>query len=79
MSFAREQGLPPPDLEPLLIANTSLPLVWREHYVAAVLAALDSTVASALANKGFEIVVLGAPPSWSESTAALARLLGRSA
>ena len=80
LEFAGSWNLPSPDGESLSIADQRLPLVWRDHYVAAVLAAPGETVTAALSNKGFELVVLGSNASaWQDSTTVLARLLGRPA
>ncbi len=77
--FARARELPSPDSEPLVIAATSVAIVWRDHYVAA-LFELDAALVAALETKGFEVVVLGAnEAAWAEPTATLATLLGRSA
>jgi hypothetical protein len=57
-----------------------MPLVWRDHYGVAVLAAPELSVASALAGKGFELVVLGTKSAdWPARIEYLAKLLGRSA
>lgn len=80
LSFARAQNIPPPDPNPLEIAKIVLPLVWRDHYVAAALAAPEASVAAALASQGFEFRVLGDDATkWTDTTANLAKLLGRSA
>jgi len=78
-NFARELELPPTDSEPLVIDGQAVVLMWRDHYVAAVIADRNDLVAK-LANKGFEVVVLGEDAgSWAEPTSALSKLLGRSA
>jgi hypothetical protein len=61
------------------VDSQAVTLVWRSHYVAA-LFEQDNALASKLDNKGFAVVVLGkSEAQWTESTAALARLLGRTA
>jgi hypothetical protein len=78
-AYAHGRELPPPDTEPLVIEGQSVPLVWRDHYVAAILSA-SKPLADELANKGFEVVVLGDDAAaWAESTSVLAKLLGRPA
>lgn len=80
LALARSRNLPSPDAEPLAVAGQSLPLVWRDHYVAAVFEPPNAAVAAALASKGFECAVLGADASaWNTSFASLAQLLGRPA
>jgi hypothetical protein len=78
-TYARPRELPSPDLEPLVIDEHVIALVWRTHYVAA-LFETNSALEAKLEDKGFELVVLGdSEPSWDESTTTLAKLLGRSA
>jgi hypothetical protein len=78
LAYATALELPQPDAEPIRINETAIPLVWRGHYVAALLTG-DDMVATELEAKGFAVCVLGEDDaSWKESTAALAKLLGRS-
>lgn len=76
LAYARQQALPAPDSEPLTIDKHMVHLVWRGHYVAALLTA-SSAVTSQLERKGFDVVVLGEQEaSWAEVTPKLAKLLG---
>ena len=55
-----------------------IPLVWREHYVAVLLAA-DQPVTGGLEGKGFEVLVFPkSEADWPGSFARLAAALGRS-
>jgi len=47
-----------PDAEPLLVEGRTISLVWRSHYVAAVMEGGDPGVARALEDRGFLIVAL---------------------
>jgi hypothetical protein len=79
LSVVRAAGLPGPDLEPLSVDGRAVSLVWRAHYVAALLEP-DPPFSTKLEDKGFAVVVLGADSdARAESIAALAKLLGRSA
>ena len=70
-------GLPRPDSEPLTLAERSLPLVWRAHYVAAVLGAPAGGLEEALDARGFSLVVVGADEAtWDEGIQRLGRALG---
>ena len=77
LAYARQTELPAPDTSPLVVDTSLVPLVWRNHYVAAVIDALPALVTQ-LEDKGFAVVVLGSSAAtWAEATAALAKLLGR--
>ncbi|WP_433704187.1 DEAD/DEAH box helicase [Paraburkholderia sacchari] len=77
LAYASSCGIPSPDLEPLLVNEQSVALVWRDHYVAALLAN-DSSLSAKLEDKGFEVVMLGeSETGWSGPTALLSTLLGR--
>ena len=79
LAYAHGRGLPPPDEEPLTIDGKTVALVWRDHYVAA-LVANNSALSAKLEDKGFDVVVLGEIDAvWGEPTSALAKLLGRPA
>ena len=69
--------LPRPDPRPMIVAGASFPLVWRDHYVAAVLGAVEAPASNALADQGFEIVTFPDATRWDESFGALERLLGK--
>ena len=75
---AREHDLPVPDTEALSIGNQTIPLVWRKHYVAAVFEGLGADIITALDDKGFEVVLLGADEAaWDASMNRMQALLGR--
>jgi superfamily II DNA/RNA helicase len=79
LMFARGQDVTPPDREPITVDGHPIPLVWRDHYVAALLEPNVEHRAK-LEDKGFEVLLLGRDETaWVESTAALAKLLGRPA
>lgn len=76
--YARAMDIPTPDLEPLVIEAETIRLVWRGHYVAALLES-NHALSAQLENKGFEVVVLGnTETAWAEATSTLVKLLGRS-
>lgn len=76
-SLALERGLPLPDRDPLGSNGSSLPVVWRSHFVGATFEPLPSEVHEGLADRGYEIVHLGeSPAEWPDGVEALARLLG---
>lgn len=77
LAFARSRDLTPPDSEPLSVDGHRLPLVWRDHYVAALLDE-DPAIQGKLEDKGFDVLVLGSgETAWDERATALAKLLGR--
>ncbi|CAE6791912.1 hypothetical protein R69746_04772 [Paraburkholderia aspalathi] len=77
LAYASSRGIPSPDLEPLLVNEQSVALVWRNHYVAALLVN-NSSLSAKLEDKGFEVVVLGeSETGWVEPTMVLSTLLGR--
>jgi superfamily II DNA/RNA helicase len=77
--FARGRDLTSPDREPFAIDTHRIPLVWRDHYVAALLEP-NAEISAKLEDRGFEVLVLGGDSTaWLESAPALAKLLGRSA
>ncbi|MBI3074427.1 MAG: DEAD/DEAH box helicase [Deltaproteobacteria bacterium] len=77
--LARAREFPAPDAEPLLVGVVQVPLVWRGHYVAALLHAPLADVTSQLEDKGFEVIAFaGDDAAWAASLDRLARALGRS-
>jgi hypothetical protein len=75
---ARMRELPAPDFEPLALNDIRIPLVWREHYVAAILDGNASAVANALETKGFEVVEFAeSEADWPTAFARLTAALGR--
>ncbi|HEV7570242.1 MAG TPA: DEAD/DEAH box helicase [Thermoanaerobaculia bacterium] len=76
LALARLADVVSPDREPISVDGHRIPLVWRDHYVAAL---IDPSieVRAKLEDKGFEVLVLGRDETaWPERTAALAKLLG---
>jgi hypothetical protein len=79
LELAQGQGLPQPDSEPLVAVDTSLPLVWRGHYVAATLGNTSDSINQKLTALGFALVSFDGPESaWGEPFLRLAAALGRS-
>lgn len=79
LAFVSGRELPSPDKAPLVLDGQTIPLVWRDHYVAALFDE-STSVMSTLKDKGFEVVILGESEGvWAEPTSALAKLLGRPA
>jgi hypothetical protein len=75
--FARTRDLMP-DSQAMEIDAQRVPLVWRDHYVAALFDE-DEALARKLESKGFEVIVLGKDEvAWSERSAQLSKLLGKS-
>lgn len=77
LALAKAADLLSPDREPFAIDGHRIPLVWRDHYVAAL---FDPSIEmrTELEDKGFELLVLGRDETaWPERTAALAKLLRR--
>ena len=75
---ARRLALPEPDGEPLVVDGVPVPLCWRAHYVAAVLADAPAPTRRALEDRGFDVVAFGDETSWPEAFSRLSRSLGRS-
>jgi superfamily II DNA/RNA helicase len=74
--LADQRGLPRPDTEPMVVGDAEVPLVWRNHYVAAIFA--PGTQAASLENRGFEVVVFEGPEAgWADAFAKVASALGR--
>jgi hypothetical protein len=79
LAFAAQQDLPPPDGDALVVDGRSVTLVWRTHYVAALLQP-DAQLSTALQAKGLAVVVLGIDETaWLQSVPEIRELLGRSA
>ena len=80
LELALGRGLPPPDAEPLVAADRLLPLVWRDHYVAAAFGDPGPAAAQKLEALGFELVSFDGPETqWAEPFRRLAAALGRQA
>lgn len=75
-SAADACGLPRPDAKPFLTDGVEVPLIWRDHYVAAILGPADPVVARRLADLGFDLVTFdGAESGWATPFDQLARAL----
>ena len=76
---ARRLDLPEPDSSPLRLGDTEVPMVWRSHYVAALLAEPASdAIIGALEDKGFAVFVFGSSAEeWSVVFSELETALGR--
>ncbi|MGC4122850.1 MAG: DUF1998 domain-containing protein [Myxococcales bacterium] len=75
---AAAAGLPTPDAEPLADANGPRPLVWREHYVVALLEPAPKETIARLQDKGFEVLEFGADEKgWEALFPRLGKALGR--
>ena len=81
LALAAERGLPAPDASPLSIGGPQLSLVWRDHYVAAMVSgAFDDELRSRLDAQGIELFIFeGAESGWSEAFRKLAVALGHTA
>jgi superfamily II DNA/RNA helicase len=77
LAEASQRGIPAPDSDPLVVGSRSLRLVWRRHYVAAVVEEADHTGLQALENLGFHVIQFRDPATWNEAFARLATALGR--
>jgi hypothetical protein len=74
----RAGGLPAPDAQPLVIAGHTVEHVWREHYAAALVGAVEDGIVQKLRDRGFEVVLFGdAERDWPDGLARLAAALGR--
>ncbi|MCB9507620.1 MAG: DEAD/DEAH box helicase [Myxococcales bacterium] len=74
---ASRRGLPSHDAEPLRVGSASIALVWRRHYVAALLDELEADGLALLDDRGFEVIRFGDRSAWSEAFDRLAAVLGR--
>jgi len=77
LGVAQDLKVPAPDAEPLQVGEHQVRLVWRAHYVAAVLETDSQSLIKQLADKGFEVVKVGTEEhAWPETARELAKLLG---
>ncbi|HTR56144.1 MAG TPA: DEAD/DEAH box helicase [Kofleriaceae bacterium] len=75
--YAHAREIPATDPSPLVVDAWRIPLVWRSHYVVALIDENPALV-SQLEDKGFAVVVLGnTEANWPDATTTLAKLLGR--
>ena len=78
LAQAEARELPRPDAEPLAMGDTLIQLVWRSHYVAALLGAPPEEAVAQLEARGFEVVVFpDKEEAWPEPFTRLASALGR--
>jgi len=76
---APRYAIPAPDADPLVVAGQPVPLVWRRHYVAALLPNADEARTADLQDLGFEVIHFADPATWDAAFRRLAALLGRPA
>jgi hypothetical protein len=74
---AARRSIPEPDAEPIEIGGHAVPLVWRHHYVAALLNESDGDVMG-LEALGFEVIAFQDRDTWDAAFRRLARAVGRS-
>jgi hypothetical protein len=70
-------GVPPADAEPLVVAETTIPFVWRGHYVVAMHDSDSPDLIARLDDLGFEVIRFEARSSWPGAFARLLKVLGR--
>ena len=75
---AAHRAISAPDAEPLVVAGEPLPLVWRRHYVVALLPDAGEARTADLEDLGFEVIRFADPATWDAAFRRLATLLGRS-
>src|SRR5690606_38532714 len=80
LELARARALPLPDPDPMVVEDTTLPLVWRSHYVAALLDEAPAELTAALEDRGFAVVAFGSTEAaWPDAFDRLSTLLMKSA
>ncbi|AXL52411.1 Helicase/Type III restriction enzyme [Paraburkholderia caffeinilytica] len=78
LDLLHRREIPDPDTKPLVLGEVRVPLVWRGHYVAAVIDAPPAGLASQFEDKGFEFIIFGSDEAgWSAPLERLACSLGR--
>ncbi|MDO8476059.1 MAG: DEAD/DEAH box helicase [Candidatus Rokubacteria bacterium] len=77
LAEATRRGIPAPDPDPLIFGERRLNLVWRRHYVAAVVDEADRPGLQAIENLGFDVILFEDPATWNGAFARLATALGR--
>jgi len=76
LELARARGLPPPDNEPLFAVGVAVPLVWREHRVAALLGEAGPAARGELRDRGYEVIAFERDETgWAAAFERLAREL----
>ena len=73
---ASRRRLPAPDPEPLGLTTEGRGFAWRQHYVAVVFSRIAQSGVQELEDLGFEVISFGAPATWNEGFARLAKALG---
>ena len=77
IELARARELPAADAEPIAFGDAQVPLVWRAHYVVAILDDSLTSLTNQLEDKGFEVIAFGSDETtWAESFTRLAKALG---
>ncbi len=76
-SAARGRSIPAHDAEPLRVGDHPVALVWRAHYVVAVLPDTPPASLRALEDKGFAVVSFEEESTWPAAYARLAAALGQ--
>lgn len=74
---ATARGVPPADVEPLVVGEAKVPLVWRRHYVVAIHDDASPGVIARLDDLGFEVILFEARSAWPGAFERLVRLLGK--
>jgi hypothetical protein len=78
IALADAAGLPRPDVEPLATDGTTIPLVWRAHYVAAFIGTIAPSTRDALDSRGFALVMFSDDHgAWERELPRLAAALGQ--
>jgi hypothetical protein len=78
LDLARGRDLPALDATPLVVVTAQVPIVWRSHYVAAILDESTAPPPGELEAKGFEVIVFGSDEAlWPDAFSRLAKALGR--
>jgi hypothetical protein len=70
-------GLPVPDVEPLKVNGTILPIAWHAHRAAAAIGAVDEKTRAGAEALGYAVAVLPEAPG-DQPPAGLVELLGAS-
>ncbi len=77
-SAAQAYDLPAADAKALAVGARTPPLVWRQHFVVALLESATPEILALLDGLGFEVVDFNDRSQWPAAFARLAKLLGRS-
>jgi hypothetical protein len=78
IALADGSGLPRPDHEPLVIEGTAIVLVWRAHYVAAHIGAMEPHTKDVMDSRGFDVISFSTDEgAWDRELPRLAAALGQ--